>query len=145
MIPPVPSTVPAGLTTGALPKTGMEDPLLLLQYQQMVLHNQLLVRQARTSAIAKLSQSEHWATLSPVEQNQLIQYVIQDGMPEIPEVPIATNPFVPHIVSQPTNPVIQLFTQMQVIHYYYVFTFRTCKRFSLHWDDWVYCTGEDAT
>ncbi|XP_020285154.1 PERQ amino acid-rich with GYF domain-containing protein CG11148 isoform X3 [Pseudomyrmex gracilis] len=113
VIPPVPNTVPAGLTTGALPKTGMEDPLLLLQYQQMVLHNQLLVRQARTSAIAKLSQSEHWATLSPVEQNQLIQYVIQDGMPEIPEVPIATNPFVPHIVSQPTNPVIQLFTQMQ--------------------------------
>ncbi|EZA53350.1 hypothetical protein DMN91_005018 [Ooceraea biroi] len=118
VIPPVPSTVPAGLTTGALPKAGMEDPLLLLQYQQMqMLQNQLLIRQMRTSAIAKLSQSEHWATLSPMEQNQLIlQYVIQDGMPEIPEVPIAaTNPFVPHLASQAANPVIQLFTQMQQV------------------------------
>lgn len=90
---------------------------MLLQYQQMhMLQNQLLLRQMKTSAIAKLSQSEHWATLSPVEQNQLIQYVVQDGMPEIPEVPIATNPFVPHLPSQTTNAtVMQLFSQMQQV------------------------------
>ncbi|XP_014474042.1 PREDICTED: PERQ amino acid-rich with GYF domain-containing protein CG11148 isoform X2 [Dinoponera quadriceps] len=116
VIPPVPSTVPAGMAAaaGALSKTGIEDPLLLLQYQQMqLLQNQLLLRQMKTSAIAKLSQSEHWATLSPVEQNQLIlQYVIQDS--DFPEVPITTNPFVPHLASQAaTNPVMQLFTQMQ--------------------------------
>lgn len=117
-VPPVPSTVPAGIpATGALPKTGIDDPLLLLQYQQMQLlqNQQLLLRQMRTSAIAKLSQSEQWATLSPIEQNQLIlQYVIQDS--ELPEVPIATNPFVPHLASQAaTNPVMQLFTQMQQV------------------------------
>ncbi|XP_012534011.1 GRB10-interacting GYF protein 2 isoform X2 [Monomorium pharaonis] len=116
VIPPVPNpTVPAGLVPGAMPKAGLEDPLLLMTYQQMqMLHNQMLFRQMRTSAIAKLSQSEHWSSLSPMEQNQLIlQYVIQDGMQEIPEVPIATNPFVPHLASQTTNPVMQLFTQMQ--------------------------------
>ncbi|XP_071555029.1 GIGYF family protein Gyf-like isoform X1 [Temnothorax nylanderi] len=117
VIPPVPNpTVPAGLAPGAIPKPGIEDPLsMLMTYQHMqMLHNQMLFRQMRTSAIAKLSQSEHWSTLTPVEQNQLIlQYVIQDGMQEIPEVPIATNPFVPHIASQTANPVMQLFTQMQ--------------------------------
>ncbi|EFN85095.1 GIGYF family protein CG11148 isoform X2 [Harpegnathos saltator] len=119
VMPSVPSTVPAGMAAaaaaaGALSKTAIEDPLLLLQYQQMqLLQNQLLLRQMKTSAIAKLSQSEHWATLSPVEQNQLIlQYVIQDS--DFPEVPITTNPFVPHLASQAaTNPVMQLFTQMQ--------------------------------
>lgn len=118
MIPPVPNTVPAGLAPGAIPKAGLEDPLsMLMTYQHMqMLHNQMLFRQMRTSAIAKLSQSEHWSTLSPVEQNQLIlRYVIQDGMQEIPEVPIATNPFVPHIASQTPNPVMQLFTQMQQV------------------------------
>ncbi|XP_076652489.1 GIGYF family protein Gyf isoform X3 [Halictus rubicundus] len=112
-IPAVPNTVPAGLPT--LPKTGIEDPLLLLQYQHMRLlqNQQLLLRQMRTSAIAKLSQSEQWATLSPVEQNQLIyQCVIQDS--EISEVPtISTPPFVPHLPSQTSNPVMQLFSQMQ--------------------------------
>lgn len=118
MISPVPTTIPAGLGASAIPKTGIEDPLLLMTYQQMqMMHNQqMLLRQMRTSAIAKLSQSEHWSTLSPVEQNQLIlQYVIQDGMQEIPEVPIATNPFVPHLASQTANPVMQLFTQMQQV------------------------------
>ncbi|XP_076396929.1 GIGYF family protein Gyf-like isoform X2 [Megachile rotundata] len=112
VIPPVPNTVPAGIPV--LPKTGIDDPLLLLQYQQMRLlqNQQLLLRQMRTSAIAKLSQSEHWATLTPMEQNQLIfQYVLQDS--EISEVPISTNPFVPHLPSQASNPVMQLFTQMQ--------------------------------
>ena len=113
VIPPAPNTVPAGMS--ALPKPSIEDPLLLLQYQQMRLlqNQQLLLRQLRTSAIAKLSQSEHWAQLSPVEQNQLIyQYVIQDS--EIPEVAISSNPFVPHLPpSQASNPVMQLFSQMQ--------------------------------
>ncbi|XP_071873870.1 GIGYF family protein Gyf isoform X1 [Bombus fervidus] len=112
VIPSVPNTVPAGMT--ALPKSGIEDPILLLQYQHMRLiqNQQLLLRQMRTSAIAKLSQSEHWATLSPIEQNQLIfQYVFHDS--EIPEMPISTNPFVPHLPSQASNPVMQLFTQMQ--------------------------------
>lgn len=117
VIPPVASTVPAGMAAGALSKTGIEDPLLLLQYQQMqLLQNQLLLRQMKTSAITKLSQSEHWATLSPVEQNQLIlQCVIQDSA-DFSEVPITTNPYVPHLASQAaTNPVIQLFTQMQQV------------------------------
>lgn len=117
MIPPVPNTVPAGMS--ALSKS-IEDPLLLLQYQHMRLiqNQQLLLRQVRTSAIAKLSQSEHWATLSPLEQNQLIyQYLIQDS--EIPEVPISTNPFVPHLPSQASNPVMQLFTQMQQVPIYF--------------------------
>ncbi|XP_046832676.1 GIGYF family protein Gyf-like [Vespa crabro] len=114
VIPSVPSTVPAGITATALPKSGIEDPLLLLQYQHMRLlqNQQILLRQMRTSAIAKLSQSEHWATLSPIEQNQLIlQYVIQDS--EIPDMPISTNPFVPHLTPSPSNPVMQLFSQMQ--------------------------------
>ncbi|XP_068985504.1 GRB10-interacting GYF protein 2 isoform X1 [Bombus flavifrons] len=112
VIPSVSNTVPAGMT--ALSKPGIEDPILLLQYQHMRLiqNQQLLLRQMRTSAIAKLSQSEHWATLSPIEQNQLIfQYVFHDS--EIPEMPISTNPFVPHLPSQASNPVMQLFTQMQ--------------------------------
>lgn len=111
VIPSVPNTVPAGMT--ALSKSGIEDPILLLQYQHMRLiqNQQLLLRQMRTSAIAKLSQSEHWAALSPIEQNQLIfQYVLHDS--EIPEMPIPTNPFV-HLPSQASNPVMQLFTQMQ--------------------------------
>ncbi|KAL0130742.1 hypothetical protein PUN28_002396 [Cardiocondyla obscurior] len=115
VLPPVPNTVPAGLAPGAIPKPGIEDPLsMFMTYQHVqMLHNQM-VRQMRTSAIAKLSQSEHWSTLTPVEQNQLIlQYVIQDGMQEIPEMPMSTNPFVPHIASQTANPVMQLFTQMQ--------------------------------
>ncbi|XP_015430986.1 PREDICTED: PERQ amino acid-rich with GYF domain-containing protein 2 isoform X2 [Dufourea novaeangliae] len=113
VIPPAPNAVPAGLTP--LPKSGIENPLLLLQYQHMKLlqNQQMLLRQLRTSAIAKLSQSEHWATLSPVEQNQLIyQYMIQDS--EIPDVPpMSSNPFVPHLPSQTMNPVMQLFSQMQ--------------------------------
>ncbi|KAF7385552.1 hypothetical protein HZH68_013982 [Vespula germanica] len=114
VIPSAPSTVPAGITATTLPKSGIEDPLLLLQYQHMRLlqNQQILLRQMRTSAIAKLSQSEHWATLSPIEQNQLIlQYVIQDS--EIPDMPISTNPFVPHLTPSPSNPVMQLFNQMQ--------------------------------
>ncbi|KAI4483604.1 hypothetical protein M0804_007864 [Polistes exclamans] len=114
VIPSVPSTVPAGIAATTLPKSGIEDPLLLLQYQHMRLlqNQQLLLRQMRTSAIAKLSQSEHWATLSPIEQNQLIlQYVIQDS--EIPDMSISANPFVPHLTPSPSNPVIQLFNQMQ--------------------------------
>ncbi|XP_017754978.1 PREDICTED: PERQ amino acid-rich with GYF domain-containing protein 2 isoform X2 [Eufriesea mexicana] len=112
VIPPVPNTVPAGMS--ALSKTGIENPLLLLQYQHMrVLQNQqLILRQMQASAIAKLSQSENWATLSPMEQNQLIvRYVLYDA--EIPKVPISTNPFVPHLPSQSSNPIMQLFTQMQ--------------------------------
>lgn len=105
----------------ALSKSSIEDPILLLQYQHMRLiqNQQLLLRQMRTSAIAKLSQSEHWATLSPIEQNQLIfQYVFHDS--EIPEMPISTNPFVPHLPSQATNPVMQLFTQMQQVPIYLI-------------------------
>ncbi|XP_078044339.1 GIGYF family protein Gyf isoform X5 [Augochlora pura] len=112
-IPAVSNKVPAGLPT--LPKTGIEDPLLLLQYQHMRLlqNQQMLLRQMRTTAIAKLSQSEHWATLSPVEQNQLIcQFVLQNA--EISEVPaISSPPFVPHLPPQSSNPVMQLFSQMQ--------------------------------
>ncbi|KAI4494245.1 hypothetical protein M0802_009114 [Mischocyttarus mexicanus] len=114
VIPSVPSTVPAGIAATTLPKSGIEDPLLLLQYQHMRLlqNQQMLLRQMRTSAIAKLSQSEHWATLSPIEQNQLIlQYVIQDS--EIPDMQISANPFVPHLTPSPSNPVMQLFNQMQ--------------------------------
>lgn len=146
VIPPVPNpTVPAGLVPGAMPKAGLEDPLLLMTYQQMqMLHNQMLFRQMKTSAIAKLSQSEHWSTLTPVEQNQLIlQYVIQDGMQEIPEVPITTNPFVPHLASQTANPVMQLFTQMQQVIVLAYF-----QRSDIHFvycDNARYYTGEDAT
>ncbi|XP_066603534.1 GRB10-interacting GYF protein 2 isoform X2 [Prorops nasuta] len=114
VIPPIPSPVPAGIPSAVLPKTGIEDPLLLFQYQQMqMLQNQMLMRQMRTSAIAKLSQSQEWSTLSSVEQNQLIlQSLMQD--PEIPELPISTNPFVSHLPPPPTtNPVLQLFSQIQ--------------------------------
>lgn len=100
----------------ALSKTGIENPLLLLQYQHMrVLQNQqLILRQMQASAIAKLSQSENWATLSPMEQNQLIvRYVLYDA--EIPKVPLSTNPFVPHLPSQSSNPLMQLFTQIQQV------------------------------
>lgn len=135
MIPPVPNTVPTGLAPGAIPKAGLEDPLsMLMTYQHMqMLRNQMLFRQMRTSAIAKLSQSEHWSTLSPVEQNQLIlRYVIQDGMQEIPEVPIATNPFVPHMASQTPNPVMQLFTQMQQVMSKHFFSFAN-SMFVIHY------------
>ncbi|XP_015586467.1 GRB10-interacting GYF protein 2 isoform X1 [Cephus cinctus] len=115
VLPSVPPTaVPTGVPGSALPKAGLEDPLLLLQYQHIRLlqNQQLLLRQMRTSAIAKLSQSEHWATLSPVEQNQLIaQHVLQHS--DIPDIPIAANPFVPPMATPPSNPVMQLFTQMQ--------------------------------
>lgn len=113
----IPSAVPAGLPGSALPKPGIKDPLTLLQYQQLrVMHNQqnlrnLLMTQMKASAIAKLSQSEHWNTLNAVEQNQLImQCVVQDC--ELRDIP--GNPFVAQPLAPPTsNSVIQLFSQMQ--------------------------------
>lgn len=104
--------MPTGIPGSALPKTTIEDPMLFLQYQRMQLmqNQQMFLRQM---AIAKLSQSDHWPTLSPVEQNQLIlQYIGQEA--EIPEMPRSHNPFVPPVVTQATNPVMQLFNQMQV-------------------------------
>lgn len=116
--PVVPSSVPAGMPGSALPKPGMENPLLLLQYQQMRLlqNQQILLRQLKASAITKLSQSDHWATLSPVEQNQLIlQYVMQDA--EVRDMPMsAAHTFAPPLAPPPTNPVMQLFNQMQQVN-----------------------------
>ena len=115
--PVVPSAVPAGIPSSALPKPGMENPLFLIQYQQMRLlqNQQILLRQMKASAIAKLSQSEHWSTLSPVEQNQLIlQYVMQDS--ETRDMPITSpHTFAPLLAPPPTNPVMQLFNQMQQV------------------------------
>ncbi|XP_033224108.1 GIGYF family protein CG11148-like isoform X2 [Belonocnema kinseyi] len=107
----VPNTVPTGIPGSALPKTTIEDPMLFLQYQRMQLmqNQQMFLRQM---AIAKLSQSDHWPSLSPVEQNQLIlQYIGQET--EIPEMPMSHNPFVPPLATPATNPVMQLFNQMQ--------------------------------
>jgi len=81
-----------------------------------LLQNQLLISQMRTSAIAKLSQTEHWATLNHVEQNQLVSQYLIDGVSEIAEMAMPTNPYVP-LASQATNPVMQLFTQMQQVIY----------------------------
>ena len=112
-IPNVSNTVPTALPGSALPKPAIDDPMLLLQYQQIQLlqNHQMFLRQM---AIAKLSQSEHWASLSPVEQNQLIlQSTYSES--EVPEIPITHNPFVTPIATQATNPVMQLFNQMQQV------------------------------
>lgn len=75
-----------------------------MQNQQMFL---------RQMAIAKLSQSEHWTSLSPVEQNQLIlQCSLQDS--ELSDMQMNHNPFVTPLATQTSNPVMQLFNQMQV-------------------------------
>lgn len=113
---PVAIPVPVGMP-GALPKAGMEDPLVLYQYQQMMmLQNQLVFRHVRSSVVAKLSQSEQWGSMSPAEQNQLIfQHMLQQ--PEMAEMsPIAVSPFVPTLAAQPANPIMQLFTQMQQVN-----------------------------
>ncbi|XP_048505447.1 GRB10-interacting GYF protein 2 isoform X3 [Athalia rosae] len=110
---PVAIPVPVGIPS-ALPKAGMEDPLVLYQYQQMcMLQNQLVLRHVRSTIVAKLSQSEQWASMSPADQNQLIyQHMLQQ--PEMAEIsPIAVNPFVPTLTAQPANSIMQLFTQIQ--------------------------------
>lgn len=111
--PPVPGMLPAGIAGGSLPKSSIEDPLLLLQYQQMrFIQSQHLLRQMQTNAVAKLSQSERWATLSPEEQMQsILQYVLSDTS----EIPMPQNPFVPHLPSQPSSSVLQLFSQLQQV------------------------------
>lgn len=117
VLPTIPPPVPTGLPGSALPKPGIEDPLLLLQYQQlqMIQNQQLLLRQMKSSAIAKLSQSDSWSGLSPIEQNQLVmQCVMQNS--EVRDLSLATNPFVTPLAAPPppaTNPVMQLFNQMQ--------------------------------
>ncbi|CAD6237108.1 GSCOCG00002144001-RA-CDS [Cotesia congregata] len=117
VISTIPPPVPTGLPGSALPKSGIEDPLLMLQYQQlqMIQNQQLLLRQMKNSAIAKLSQSDSWSGLSPIEQNQLVmQCVMQNS--EVRDLSLATNPFVTPLAAPPppaTNPVMQLFNQMQ--------------------------------
>ncbi|XP_057342048.1 GRB10-interacting GYF protein 2-like [Microplitis mediator] len=117
VLPTIPPPVPTGLPGSALPKPGIEDPLLLLQYQQlqMIQNHQLLIRQMKNSAIAKLSQSENWSGLTPMEQNQLVmQCVMQNA--EVRDISLAGNPFVSPLAAAPppaTNPVMQLFNQMQ--------------------------------
>lgn len=108
--PGVPNPVLTGMPGSNLPKPAIDDPMLLLQYQRLqLMQNQMFLRQM---AIAKLSQSEHWTSLSPMEQNQLIlQYVIQES--ELSDMQMNHNPFVTPLATQTSNPVMQLFNQMQ--------------------------------
>lgn len=109
---PMTNPVPTGLPTSALPKPGIEDPLLMYQHLRLLQSQQLLLRQMKSSAFTKLSQSEHFATLSPVEQNQLImQCVMQD--PELRELSMNQAPYVNTMAPPASNPVMQLFNQMQ--------------------------------
>ncbi|XP_011306453.1 PERQ amino acid-rich with GYF domain-containing protein 2 [Fopius arisanus] len=110
--PPITNPVPTGLPGSALPKPGIDDPLLMYQHLRLLQNQQVLLRQMKSSAFTKLSQSEHFGTLSAVEQNQLImQCVMQD--PEIRELSINQSPFVNPLGSTTSNPVMQLFNQMQ--------------------------------
>ncbi|XP_015117853.1 GIGYF family protein CG11148 isoform X2 [Diachasma alloeum] len=111
--PPITNPVPTGLPGSALPKPAIDDPLFI--YQQMrFIQNHHVLRQMKSSAFTKLSQSEHFGTLSAVEQNQLImQCVMQD--PEIRELSINQNPFANPLGPTSSHPVMQFFNQMQQV------------------------------
>lgn len=113
--PQVPTGMPANIP---LPKPAIEDPLLIYQFRQLQqLQNQQLFLRMRSAAIAKLSQSEHWSTLSPAEQSQLVYQYISTQEPEVPEIQVPTNSFVapPLATAQPSNPVIQFINQMHQV------------------------------
>lgn len=113
-LPPVNPTLPKG--------TGMDDSLLLYQIQQYrLMQNQQMFMKLRNTAIAKLSQSEQWPSLSPVEQNQLVMQYLRSIYPETneftqPQPPIVPNNFMPTMpqTAPPSNAVLQLFPQFQV-------------------------------
>ncbi|KAK7869595.1 hypothetical protein R5R35_003385 [Gryllus longicercus] len=109
----LPTTDPVATTTPTLvqptPSQGIpgglpQDSLLLHQYQYM-LQRQLQLRQAATvqAVVGKLSQSEQWNTLTPLEQQQLIMQQMAQQPMDASLGPFATQ----------KNPVFQLLSQMQ--------------------------------
>lgn len=124
MIPTVATPVPGGLPPSSVNKPGMENSQLLVLHQQLhqlqLIQNQMLLgqmRNVRKNVAGKLSQSEQWASLSPIEQTQLIaQYVAANQHSEFPEIPVPAAPFVtPPMAAPPANPVMQLINQMQQV------------------------------
>lgn len=144
--PGLPSGLPSGLgglqqqhqqqqpkQPGAGPGGMVDDPMLLYQYQQIRLlqNQQLFLKQLRASAISKLSQSDQWSGLSPVEQNQLVMQYVRSVDPEMAElsqqqqqqVPAQHPPpqlvpggFMPQPVPPPpSSSVLQLFPQLHQV------------------------------
>ncbi|XP_063988224.1 GRB10-interacting GYF protein 2-like [Diachasmimorpha longicaudata] len=109
--PPMSNLVPTILPPSALSKPALDDSLQMYQHLRL-LQNQQALRQMKSAAFTKLSQSEQFATLSAVEQNQLVmQCIMQDS--ETRELPVNPSAFVSPLPQTPTNPVMQLFNQMQ--------------------------------
>jgi PERQ amino acid-rich with GYF domain-containing protein len=128
MSPGVGGAVPNSMPVpGVMPKaTPIEDPLLLYQYQQYQLlqNQQLFLKQLRASAIGKLSQSEQWANLSPVEQNQLVLQYVRSIDSEIAEMPqpqssVVPSTFIPTMSqpAPPSNSVLQIFPQLHQVSF----------------------------
>lgn len=90
------------------------DIQLMMQHQYQVLQQQMFLRQqqsqaaAAAAAVSKLSQTDGWSTLSPLEQRQLVaQHVQHAHMAPMDAVP----PIVPP--ASPQNPVMALMSQFQ--------------------------------
>ena len=99
-------------------------------YQFMPNEQMILLKQLRTAAIATLSRSEQWPTLSAIEQNQLVVQFMRSVDPALAEfadhqpplVPTASFvrsptmlPAQPTQPTQPSNSVLQLFPQLQQV------------------------------
>ncbi|CAB0035546.1 unnamed protein product [Trichogramma brassicae] len=131
-----PSTMPTGISATGIPPnlskhTGMEDPLLVYQYQQyrFFQNQQLLLKQMRANAINKLSQNDQWGSLSQLEQNQLVTQHVRALDPDVADLLQHQLPPPPHMqppvlpggfmtsIQQPVQPtpsnsVLQLFPQL---------------------------------
>lgn len=94
----------------------------MLQYQQlrMLQNQQLFIKQLHSNAINKLSQSEHWSSLTSVEQNQLILQYVRQIEPDFTENPMPANNFMPSMTTQPppSSSVMQLFPQLQQVLFF---------------------------
>ncbi|XP_067006202.2 GRB10-interacting GYF protein 2 isoform X1 [Anabrus simplex] len=85
--------------------TSITQDNLLMQHYQYLIQQQLQLRQAAAmqAAMGKLSQSEHWNSLPPGEQQRLLMQQMSQQPLDPPLAQFAT----------PKNPVLQLISQMQ--------------------------------
>lgn len=130
--PHIPTGLPPGSPAGLGKPVGIEDPLLVLQYQQyrLLQNQQMLLKQMQASATAALSQSPHWGNLTPLEKNQLVtQYVraFEQNSGDVPQhqptppphisSPVLPGGFLPQMpqTAPPTNSMMQLYPMMHEV------------------------------
>ncbi|XP_069695255.1 GRB10-interacting GYF protein 2 isoform X2 [Periplaneta americana] len=105
-------TMTQGVTTPTLPSGLDQESLLMQQYQYQLLQRQFLLRQQAVAG--KLSQTERWSTLSPLEQQQLImQQMLSQPVPPQQPVDPGLSPFMQQMAAHThKNPVMHLLSQL---------------------------------